>query len=425
MAQIALFIDFENLVLGAEETLPGRTNPVPYKALELLCRDYGNAAVRRAYADWSKPQFGRYQEDLGLNGVDLVQVKRFGVQQKNAADIRMAVDAMETLMVHPDVEVFMLVAGDGDYSPLVQKLREFGKTVVGVGTEASASRRLVAVCSEYKYWATLVAAVDPRARSAVAAEFDIERVRPLLVAALAESTTEVVVAAWLKTKMLALDPSFDERNYGYQSFGGLLEAMSDTVVVSAGDTDLQVSLRDRARENLQDSPATAAPLPADQEVPAALRLLRQRGMDMPTRPETRDSLLVSVHEGWASGAIRVVGDIGDVLLDEETGHVPNARTRNPLRHALVAADTRVIPLAEQPDEQRRLVECRVQPCDGVDCSDWVRSAHVAWLAWAAWKLRDQPDPEAALATTFFADAEQYGRELVPDAVARARLRSAD
>lgn len=134
MPHVAVFIDFENLAIGAEETLPGRISPVPYAALELVCCDYGNAAVRRAYADWSKPQFGRYQEDLAMNGVDLIQVKRFGSQQKNAADIRMAVDAMETVMIHPEVETYLLVAGDGDYSPLVQKLREFGKRVVEVGT---------------------------------------------------------------------------------------------------------------------------------------------------------------------------------------------------------------------------------------------------------------------------------------------------
>ena len=425
MVQVALFIDFENLAIGAEETLPGRTNPVPYEALELLCRDYGNAAVRRAYADWSKPQFGRYQEDLALNGVDLIQVKRFGAQQKNAADIRMAVDAMETVIVHREVDLFLLVAGDGDYSPLVQKLREFGKKVVGVGTEASASRRLVAVCSEYKYWATLVAAVDPRARSAVAAEFDVEQVRPLLVTALSESTSGSTVAAWLKSKMLALDPSFDERNYGYRSFGEFLGAMSDTVSVSKGDTDLRVTLRDRSEDGQPDTPAAVrlAILQSDREVPDLLRLLRQRGMDIPPRPETRDSRLASVHDGWQSGAIRVVGDIGDVLLDEDTGYVPNARTRNPLRQALVWPDMHIIPLEEEPAEERPLVQCRVSLCDRTDCAEWVRLAHVAWLAFAAWKLRDQPDREDSLIATLFSEAEQYGAELVPEAVAIADARS--
>lgn len=91
--QVAVFIDFENLAIGAAMTLPDQANPVPYAALELVCRDYGNASIRRAYADWAKPQFGKYQQDLAMNGVDLIQIQRFGIAQKNAADIRMAVDA--------------------------------------------------------------------------------------------------------------------------------------------------------------------------------------------------------------------------------------------------------------------------------------------------------------------------------------------
>src|SRR6266516_3997958 len=131
-AQVAVFVDFENLVIGAVKELPDQVNSAPYEALTRLCRGYGNASVRRAYADWANPLFGGHQEDLAMNGVDLIQVARVGIQNKNAADIRMAVDAMETLIVHPEVSVFILVSGDGDYSPLVQRLREFGKWVLGV-----------------------------------------------------------------------------------------------------------------------------------------------------------------------------------------------------------------------------------------------------------------------------------------------------
>ena len=112
-AQVAVFVDFENLVLGAVKELPGQANPAPYEALTRLCRGYGNASVRRAYADWANPRFGGHQEDLAMNGVDLIQVARVGIQNKNAADIRMAVDAMETLIVHPEVSVFVLVSGEG------------------------------------------------------------------------------------------------------------------------------------------------------------------------------------------------------------------------------------------------------------------------------------------------------------------------
>jgi uncharacterized LabA/DUF88 family protein len=209
--QVAVFIDLENLALGAGEDLPGQADPIPYKALELLCRDYGNTSIRRAYADWSRPEFTRYQNNLAQNGITLIQVTRFGAQQKNAADILMAVDAMEVLITHPDVGTFLLVAGDGDYSPLVQRLREWGKWVVGVGTKASASSRLVAVCSEYKYWGTIVAAVNPAVRAEVGANFDIADAKRLVVAAMEESPDASATGSWLKSKMLALDPSFDER----------------------------------------------------------------------------------------------------------------------------------------------------------------------------------------------------------------------
>jgi uncharacterized protein (TIGR00288 family) len=242
--QVAVFIDFENLAIGAANSLPDQANPVPYAALELVCRDYGNASIRRAYADWAKPQFGKYQNDLAMNGVDLIQIQRFGIQQKNAADIRMAVDAMETLITHPDIGTYLLVAGDGDYSPLVQRLREFGKHVVGVGTEASASPRLVSVCSEYKYWGTLVAAVEPSAKPTVEKTFDIKDGERLLVHAMRQRDGDDAPGAWLKHKMLALDPAFDEQNYGCKSFKEFLGRLPNTVTVQAseGPGDLRVRL---------------------------------------------------------------------------------------------------------------------------------------------------------------------------------------
>jgi uncharacterized LabA/DUF88 family protein len=242
--QVAVFIDLENLALGAGEDLPGQADPIPYKALELLCRDYGNTSIRRAYADWSRPEFGRYQNSMAQNGITLIQVTRFGAQQKNAADILMAVDAMEVLITHPDVGTFLLVAGDGDYSPLVQRLREWGKRVVGVGTKASASSRLVAVCSEYKYWGTIVAAVNPAVRAEVGANFDIDDAKQLVVAAMEESPNASATGSWLKSKMLALDPAFDERNYGSKSFRVLLSRLPDVVAVtkSRSSSDIQVSL---------------------------------------------------------------------------------------------------------------------------------------------------------------------------------------
>ena len=256
---VAVFIDLENLALGAGENLPGQADPIPYKALEMLCRDYGNTTIRRAYADWSRPEFAKYQHSLAQNGITLIQVTRFGAQQKNAADILMAVDAMEVLITHPDVGTFMLVAGDGDYSPLVQRLREFGKRVVGVGTKASASARLVAVCSEYKYWGTIVVAVNPEVRAEVGANFHIADAERLVIEAMEESPDASASGSWLKSKMLALDPSFDERNYGSRSFRALLSRLSVVdVKKDRSSADMLVTLTARAADG-QAEPPPAAP----------------------------------------------------------------------------------------------------------------------------------------------------------------------
>lgn len=314
--QVAVFIDFENLVMGAERAMPdvGR-RAVPYAALDQLCRERGNGAVRRAYADWARPTFGKYQEDLALNGVDLIQVTRFGAVQKNAADIRMAVDAMETLITHPEITVYVLVAGDGDYSPLVQRLREFGKVVIGVGTEASASRRLVSVCTEYKYWGTLVAEVDPSLRPAVAAEFDIADAAALLLTALDSMADTADADGWcfagtLKGLIRQLDPSFDNNNYGAKTFFQFLSLPPVTRTVEVRRDGMIVDVRRRGRSAQRRDASSGSPpgeRPADQVVALAPAPLPPKAKgDRRTLTEAVDLMLhvldgIGDEDGWAFG----------------------------------------------------------------------------------------------------------------------------
>lgn len=255
--QVALLVDFENLVLGATASLPGRAEPVPAKALTWLCRTYGSTTIRRAYADWADPRFGRYQNALERNGIDLVQIGH-GPARKNGADIRMAVDAMETLIVHPRVDAFVLVSGDSDFSPLVAKLREHGKHVIGVGAETAASARLVAVCSEYKLFGSIVARIDPppdaagRPRPANAgppAPVAVHRLadaEALLVTAMEQITAATPTASAVKSKMVALDPAFDPLNYeGCRSFRDFLAQLGHRVrTVGRSGHDITLALID-------------------------------------------------------------------------------------------------------------------------------------------------------------------------------------
>ncbi|OXM50369.1 NYN domain-containing protein [Amycolatopsis thailandensis] len=254
--QLALLLDFENVVLGAGATLPDRDEPVPANAVTWLCRAYGPTTIRRAYADWADPRFGRYQQALERNGIDLVQLGH-GPSRKNGADIRMTVDAMETLIVHPSVDAFVLASGDSDFSPLVSKLREFGKHVIGVGAETSASARLVSVCSEYKLWGSIVARTDPRPGSPVLAGQTGQRLadaEELLVTAMGKDDSAVLTASAVKSKMVTLDPAFDEADYGCASFREFLARLGHRVhIVGRRGGDITLALVAPAAQPLESS----------------------------------------------------------------------------------------------------------------------------------------------------------------------------
>uniref|UniRef100_UPI003F490A85 NYN domain-containing protein n=1 Tax=Amycolatopsis sp. CA-096443 TaxID=3239919 RepID=UPI003F490A85 len=254
--QLALLIDFENVVLGAAATLPEREEPVPARALTWLCRAYGPTTIRRAYADWADPRFGRYQHVLERNGVDLVQLGH-GPSRKNGADIRMTVDAMETLIVHPSVDAFVLASGDSDFSPLVSKLREFGKHVIGVGAETSASAQLVSVCSEYKLWGSIVARTDPQPHTDVPAGqpgYRLADAEELLVTAMGQAASAVLTASAVKSKMVTLDPAFDEANYGCASFREFLARLGHRVrIVGRRGGDITLALIGPAAHPLETS----------------------------------------------------------------------------------------------------------------------------------------------------------------------------
>ena len=124
--QIAVFIDFENVALWAEqEFLDFELTPL----MEYL-QSRGPVVLKRCYGDWSR--FSRYREELMNNAIDLIQI--YSVRAgKNRADIRMALDAMETAMTRTQIQTFVIVSGDSDFGPLVNKLREYGKYTLGIG----------------------------------------------------------------------------------------------------------------------------------------------------------------------------------------------------------------------------------------------------------------------------------------------------
>src|SRR5215510_1536300 len=260
--RIALFLDYENLAIGARENLGGMAFDVRPIADALAER--GRVVVRRAYADWSN--FDEDRRMLTRSHVELIEMpQRMGAVRKNAADIKMAVDAVELAFVRDYVSTFVVCTGDSDFTPLVYKLRELNKSVIGVGVRASTSALLPPACDEFLYYDELegiepgqprrasrrqrrpAASAAPRETQHDAEEAedgeDVQKARDLdgLAVLVAQTLSGVqrtsgqVTASTLKRTLLRKDPTFNEADYGFRTFGELLRHLSQRHVIELAD----------------------------------------------------------------------------------------------------------------------------------------------------------------------------------------------
>src|SRR5919198_54710 len=146
---LAVFIDFENLALGFQ----GRRDKFDIaRVLERLV-EKGKIVAKKAYADWSR--FGNYTAPLHEAAIELIETPRRGQTGKNSADIRLCVDAMDLAYAKAHIDTFVIVSGDSDFSPLVSKLKELGKHVIGLGMQESTSDLLRDNCDEFIYYEDL------------------------------------------------------------------------------------------------------------------------------------------------------------------------------------------------------------------------------------------------------------------------------
>ncbi len=250
--RIALFLDYENLAIGAREHLGGMVFDLRPIADALAER--GRVIVRRAYADWS--YFDEDRRALTRSHVELIDIpQRMGASRKNSADIKMAVDALELAFERDYISTFVFGTGDSDFTPLVHKLRELNKRVIGVGVERSTSALLPPACDEFLYYDRLEG-VDIRSgrtrdgeRSArpagppspaeaateqIAPERDVDAVAVLVaqtVAGLQGSASGTITASTLKRTLLRKDPTFNEADYGFRAFGELLRYLAEHNIV--------------------------------------------------------------------------------------------------------------------------------------------------------------------------------------------------
>ncbi len=217
---LAVFVDFENLALGFQ----GRRDRFEIsRVLERLV-EKGKIVAKKAYADWSR--FAFYTAPLHECAIELVEIPRRGQSGKNSADIRLCVDAMDLAYSKEHIDTFVVVSGDSDFSPLVSKLKELGKHVIGLGMQDSTSDLLRDNCDEFIYYEdlgqapALTPALDSKLPETKRKAFAL-LMEALL--ALRRESKEQLWSSMIKDTMKRKKPSFNEAYHGYRTFSELLE----------------------------------------------------------------------------------------------------------------------------------------------------------------------------------------------------------
>ena len=297
--QLAIFIDFENVALWAEREF------YDFEVTDLMeyLQSRGPTVVKRAYGDWAR--FARYREAMMSNSIDLIQI--FSVRAgKNWADIRMAIDAFEIALTRPQIQTFVIISGDSDFSALVAKLREYGRYTIGIGPRSNTHELLVRSCDEFIYLETALGELaDIEDKSCV----EIEEGRTLLRKALRVHGSRgdlPIPVTQLKTTMLLMNPAFNEANYGFTQFQDWLAVNQD--LVNLFTKELQVFATPADYRSLETG---------DSEIEGVEKSVIQSSLSSEKQYPTRDPLDVQYQQIFARLKLTQVDLITrrDVLRD--------------------------------------------------------------------------------------------------------------
>jgi hypothetical protein len=282
--RVAVYLDFDNIVISRYDQVNGRNSFQRDKAKGLepakLARarvdvgavldfssSFGTVVLTRAYADWSADVNAEYSGQLVGRAVDLVQLFPAAAYGKNAADIRLAVDAVEDMFRLPDLTHVVIVAGDSDYIPLAQRCKRLGRYVVGIGVAGSSSKSLAAACDEFVIYDALpgvpvfeppgepekppakrTKSAEPEPEAEAEPEPDAQAAATALLKRALQIGLEKDDVEWLhnstvKAQMKRMDPSFSEKALGFKSFSDFLRSRAELVELDESSTTRLVKLR--------------------------------------------------------------------------------------------------------------------------------------------------------------------------------------
>jgi uncharacterized LabA/DUF88 family protein len=218
--RLSIFIDFENIALGARDA--------KYKKFDIhlvLQRliEKGRIVYKKAYADWTR--YSDYKREFHEAAIELIDIPQRNYTGKNSADIRMVVDAMDLANSKTHITTFVICSGDSDFSPLVSKLKENDKSVIGVGVKNSTSELLISNCDEFIFYEDLVRETRelPSIENLPEKKRELFRLMLDSIQALQRENYDVIWGSMIKQTMQRKQPYFNESYYGYKSFSELLE----------------------------------------------------------------------------------------------------------------------------------------------------------------------------------------------------------
>jgi uncharacterized protein (TIGR00288 family) len=243
---IAVFVDFENLAIGVRGMKSGQFQ------IQLILKrllEKGRIVYKRAYCDWS--HYRDAVREFHAQGIELIDIPQSKMSGKNSADIRMVVDALDLCYSKHHIDVFALISGDSDFSPLVSKLKENNNRVIGCGVKSSTSDLLIANCDEFIYYDDLIRAAQkgPVVPKKVKRKEDKKQEaldRLMEVVHSLEQDYDPIWGSMLKQVIRRVHPGFNEGYYGYATFSELLEDAA-----SSGLIELEF---DQSRRNYQIRP---------------------------------------------------------------------------------------------------------------------------------------------------------------------------
>jgi uncharacterized protein (TIGR00288 family) len=335
--KLCVLIDFENIAAGTEKEGLGRFD---IKAVLRRLKDKGRILVSRSYGDWGR--FAKFKQKLLEQSVTMVELTSYRGQDKNRADIALVVDAMELVYTRPYIDTFVLLSGDSDFTPLVQRLKELDKRVIGIGTRRSTSRLLAESVDEFIFYESLKRR-DPPSREGRETRPDRNEDRDSgqeendttsrtlsreeaftlvseTVQGILRDDPGAVLAGLVKQSMQRKEPTFDEMEYGYSGFARFLEAARDKGLVSLA----RDSRAGGYRVDLPNGSGDAPPEPA-----------RDSGRKPETEADAEDDSEATLegHPGMLQGLLAGIGPhplthfIRHTVIHEFVDHVTERQRR--------------------------------------------------------------------------------------------------